>query len=356
MKPLLKQNIEESDKNMLAWLNGTGMIVSHWGTGLPVDIEIIAEEGDDLHKFYTDPETIACREDERLSDNSYPLDILPIAIPDMNTLPVALYLGAEPEFAHSNIWYKHTDISPQNDRPLIFNPEHPWFLNHKEIYEACSVKSAGRYFLGLPAIVSNLDALVELRGAENLMMDLVMNPEWVHTKLEELHRVFLDVYQRMLSYSVDEKGWSTQGFFMFRGPGKVGISHCDTAAMISVDMFSEFVAPYVRMQCDYLDYSLYHVDGPDALASVDPLLEINSLTALEFTPGPQVPEGGDPRWYELYRKIKKAGKSVQAVNIEPNEVKPLLDNVGPEGMYLMIDLQTEKEIEYISRVAEEYRS
>lgn len=355
MEKFLKLNIDETDKNMLAWLQGTGMMVSHWGTGFPVDLDEPAPEGANLQQYFTNPETISAREDTRLSDNVFPLDMLPIAIPDANTLPIALYLGAEPNFGQRNIWYKHTDLSPENDRELKFDPEHRWFLNHKAIYEACLKKSNGKYLIGLPAIVSNIDALVELRGAENLMIDLVMNPEWVHAKLEELHQVFLDVYPRILPYTVDTKGWSTQGFFMFRGPGKVGLSHCDTAALISVEMFSEFVAPYVRMQCEYLDYTLYHVDGPNALASVDPLLEIELLTALEFTPGPQVPEGGDSCWYDLYKKIKAAGKSVQAVNIKPTEVKPLLDNVGPAGMYLMIDFQTEKEIDFISRIIEEYR-
>lgn len=112
----------------------------------------------------------------------------------------------------------------------------------------------------------------------------------------------------------------------------------------------------MRKQCEYLDYSLYHVDGPNAVASIDPLLEIELLTALEFTPGPQVPGGGDPYWYDMYKKIKAAGKSVQAVDIKPEDVEPLLDNVGPEGMYLMIEFETEKEIDYVSKIVEKYRN
>ena len=46
--------------------------------------------------------------------------------------------------------------------------------------------------------------------------------------------------------------------------------------------------------------------------------------------------GGHPQWYDLYRRIKAGGKSVQAVGVKPEEVVPLLDAVGPEGMYICL--------------------
>lgn len=352
----LKPKQDEADARMLAWWKGTGMVVGHWGTGFPADFEgSEAPEGVDLFDYYTNPEKIAEREHKRLSGKSFPLDMLPIAIPDINTLPIALYTGAAPHFSRGNIWYEASGLSPENSQKLIFSPDNSWYQNHIAILNTVKNTSAGEYFVGLPALVPNLDVLVELRGAQNLMLDMVMEPEWVHQKLRELNEVFFEVYPAMLPYATDEKGWSTQGYFMFRGPGKVGLSHCDTAAMISTEMFREFVVPYVQEQCDYLDYSLYHVDGPAALRSVDPLLEIASLRALQFTPGPQVPQGGDPCWYDLYKKIKRAGKSVMAVWIEPEEIAPLLDAVGPEGMYLMVNFTHEKQIGKVENIVRAYR-
>ena len=350
----LKSNAELSDKHMLGWLEGTDLVVGHWGTGLIDDFLQEAPEEADLQAYYTDPETVVMREHERISSKQFPLDIQAMAIPDINTLPLAIYLGAEPSFSRSNIWYNHTDLSPENDRELVFDPGNRWYRNHMEIYRRMKEISEGAYSIGLPALVPNLDVLAELRGAQDLLMDMVLNPEWVHEKLQELNRVFFEVYGQYQPMLADEKGWTSQGYFMFRGPGKIALTHCDTAAMISVDMFREFVVPYVREQCDYLDYSLYHVDGPDAIRSIDPLLEIESLTALEFTPGPQIPPGGDPEWYDMYRKIKAAGKSVQAVWIKPEEVVPLLDAVGPEGMYLEVFIDTVEQAEELERQVEPY--
>jgi len=355
MNHFLKSTREESDAHMLAWLQGTGMVVGHWGTGFPADIESLAPEGVDLHRYYTDPAVVAQREDTRLRSKLYPLDMLPIAMPDINTLPIALYLGAQPQFTRSNIWYNHTDLSPENDRPLLFDPLNEWYQNHTALLQACRERANGAYYVGMPAMVPNLDVLVELRGAQQLLMDLVLSPEWVHHKLQEINDAALKASSGMAALCTDEKGWMTYGYFMFRGPGKIALAHCDTAAMISEDMFREFVVPYVAQHCQFHNYTLYHVDGPAALRSVDALLEIDNLSALQFTPGPQVPQGGNKQWFDLYRKIKQAGKSVMAVWIAPEEIEPLLDAVGPQGMYLMVDIVHERQIEQTQRIIERFR-
>lgn len=79
---------------------------------------------------------------------------------------------------------------------------------------------------------------------------------------------------------------------------------------------------------------MFHLDGHQCIPHLDLLLDIEPLDAVEWTPDPQVPGGGDPAWYPLYRKILAAGKSVQAIGVKPEEVEPLLDSVGGKGMYI----------------------
>lgn len=42
------------------------------------------------------------------------------------------------------------------------------------------------------------------------------------------------------------------------------------------------------------------------------LLEIEELNAIQWTPGVGEPQGGSPKWYDLYKKILAGGKSVMA--------------------------------------------
>lgn len=64
---------------------------------------------------------------------------------------------------------------------------------------------------------------------------------------------------------------------------------------------------------------------------------------------------GNVRRYNLYRRILEASKSVQAVDIRPDEVLPLLDTVRGKGRYIIADIKTEMECEKINRLIEPYR-
>jgi hypothetical protein len=99
---------------------------------------------------------------------------------------------------------------------------------------------------------------------------------------------------------------------------------------------------------------MFHLDGSQAMVHLDSLLSIDSLDAIEWTPEPGQPNGGDPHWYDLYRKIKTAGKSVQAIDVQPNQIIPLIDAVGPEGLYILANFQTLEEAQGIEKLLAAY--
>lgn len=100
-------------------------------------------------------------------------------------------------------------------------------------------------------------------------------------------------------------------------------------------MFREFVVPCISEQCRWLDNSLYHLDGTQAMCHLDALLEIEELDAIEWTPQAGIEPGPHPRWHEMYKKIIDAGKSVQIIPVGPDELKPLLNKIGRDGIYIM---------------------
>jgi hypothetical protein len=120
-------------------------------------------------------------------------------------------------------------------------------------------------------------------------------------------------------------------------------------------MFRKFVLPSLTEQCEWLDYSMYHVDGKEELCHLDALLEIEALDAIEWTPNPDLPLGGDPRWFDLYRRILDAGKSVQAYLVRPSEIVPLLDAVGGKGIYILGIFRDEAEVESVLKDVEQFR-
>jgi hypothetical protein len=107
-------------------------------------------------------------------------------------------------------------------------------------------------------------------------------------------------------------------------------------------------------QCAWLDYALFHLDGTQALPQLPNLLAIESLRAIEWTLQAGLPGGGSPEWYGLYRRIKEAGKSVQAIDVRPEEVEPLLAAVGGDGLFILTQTETEAEARALLRRAERH--
>ncbi len=91
------------------------------------------------------------------------------------------------------------------------------------------------------------------------------------------------------------------------------------------------------------------------MCHLDSLLNIAALDAIEWTPQAGIETGGDPRWYDLYRRILEAGKSVQVVGATTAEIRPLLDAIGSKGVYIMTWFTNTEEVEEITSMAAKYR-
>lgn len=246
---------------------------------------------------------------------------------------LGLFLGAEGHVAEGTVWYEPCISDPDDHAPLRFDPENRWWKLHLEVLECAARSADGRYLLGFPDLIENIDTLAQLRGADNTLMDLLERPEWVKQRLAEINAAYFEAYDRLFQRVRDPWGGTAFTAFQLWGPGKTVKVQCDFSCMIGPAMFREFVVPALDEQCRQMDFVLYHLDGTQALCHLDTLLGIESIHAIEWTPQAGLPRGGDPKWYDLYRRIRGAGKSVQAVEVEPDHLLPLVDAIGPEGLF-----------------------
>ena len=351
-----KHNWNETRQHFLDWWDRKGMILGMWGYGFtqPQPIHEICDyqpKTNDLEIYHSDPAYVARKWHARMARTCFPADTLPLIRPTVGTVELAAYLGASVTFQEETLWYDHVP----SGEILALDPGNKWYSRMNETLRRTTQAAAGRYAVGMPGISPGLDVLAELHGTQELMMDMIDRPEWVKARLDEIDEIYFDVFDKfrdVIRLPDDSMAFYS---FMIWGPGRISQLQCDAAAMISEDMFREFVVPGMRRCCDWLDHSLFHVDGPGMLKHVDALCEIESLDAIEFTPGPGVPRGADPHWFPLYKRILAAGKCVQAVWMSPEDVIPLLDAVGPRGMYLMVECENVEEMAALEMKIESYR-
>ncbi len=307
---------------------------------------------------YEDGQGRALRNHAWLAGQTFAGDSLPISCTDIGPGSLALFLGSEPGFSRETVWFEpcfNEVDAPESLPPLVFNPLSRWWQATEATCRAAFELGRGKYLVGCPDLVENVDIVSALRDPQTLMMDMILRPEWVEQKVWEVNQAFFEAYQRIYDIIKLPDGSSCFGAFCLWGPGKTAKVQCDAAAMFSPGMFRQFVVPALAEQCAWLDHSMFHLDGTQCVDKLDALLEIGALDAVEWTPQSGIEGGGDPRWFDIYRRILAAGKSVQAIGVKLDELKPLLDAVGPKGMYIMMWPQSMAESEQALDIATEYR-
>ena len=349
-----KSNLEETKQRYINWWNHKGIILNMWEhfqEGVQPHAEIMPPApAKDLSQKWFAPQWRAEYLDWYVAHSSLKADILPVANTQLGPGSLAAILGGVFEGGEDTIWiHPNPDFTDE----IVFNPEHPNWILHKELLKACKAKANGHYFVGMPDLMEGLDVLAALKGTDRVLLDTVMQPEILEQQMQQINDIYFKVFDEL--YDIIREG-DEMAFCYFSSwaPGKMSKLQSDISTMISQDDYRRFVQPFIREQCQKIDYTLYHLDGVGAMHHLPALLEIEELNAIQWTPGVGEPQGGSPKWYDLYRKILACGKSVMACWVTLDELKPLLDHIGADGVHLEMDFHNEKEVEQAMRIVEEY--
>jgi hypothetical protein len=349
-----KANWTESRAHYLDWWARRGLVVSMWEhlrtDGPPHEAVPAPAPARDLDQRWFDPEWRAAELHHTLAGSSLLADILPVANTQLGPGSLAAALGASLQAGEDTIW-----IHPRAaDAPVVLDEANPWLRLHLDLVAACRRLAGRRYFVGCPDLVEGLDTLAGLRGTTTVLEQMVDEPDELLADLQAVNDAWFDVFERIYEV-INLDGEMAFCYFSLWAPGRMAKLQSDISTMISPAHFRRFVVPFIAEQSRRLDFSLYHLDGVGAMRHLDAILEIEGLDAVQWTPGAGEPQGGDPRWFDLYRRIRAAGKSIMACWVELDELAPLLDAVGPSGTSVLVHATTERDIEAALVIADRYR-
>jgi len=233
-------------------------------------------------------------------------DAVPNVAPDLAPNCLALYLGCRGVETPGTVWCEPCMRSPDEAR-FDYDPGNfYWDFCLRLGREQLSL-GRGKFLIQFPDLIEGLDTLAAMRGTEELLVDLIERPDWVQRCLRQITDRYFHYYDILYDLFRDEVGGSV---FWAWAPGRMAKFQCDFSAMISADMFGEFMVPVLREMCERVSYCMYHWDGPGALQHHDHLLSIPGLKMLQWTPG----DGHEPcwhrRWWPYFHKTFEAGKKV----------------------------------------------
>lgn len=263
---------------------------------------------------------------------------MPFVSPDLAPNCLALYLGCRGIEEISTVWCAPCITSPEGVR-FEFDPNNFYWNFTLRLGKELLRIGRGKFLVAFPDFIEGLDTLAAMRGNEKLLTDLVERPEWVHACLRQITDRYFQYYDILYDLFRDEVGGSV---FWAWAPGRMVKLQCDFSAMISADMFGEFMVPVLTEMCQRISYSMYHWDGPGALRHHDHLLSIPQLDMLQWTPGAGVEPPDDKRWWPYYHKTVEAGKKLYVHNTRGIEqLKVLKREFGPKLHPFLIAMTAE---------------
>ncbi len=309
----------------------------------------------DLRKLWLDPDYRLANMDRALETTYYAGDAFPYLNTSLGPGTFCLYLGACPEFTPHTVWYHPCFEDISTAIPPVFDEKNIYWQFTINLCQKAVKQSKGRYLVGYPDLIENLDTLASLFGTEKLLQALFDYPEKIHQLQKHILPIYLSCHKRIYEIIRDEHGGSCFSHFSIYGHGQIAKLQCDFSAMISKKMFAEFVLPYLDQQCRSLDYTVYHWDGPGALHHEASLLSLSSLQAIQWTPGAGQEPVGHQRWWPMYHRVRKAAKSLLLLGVTPAQAQALVEELGPEGLNLLVTVDTPQQAEELVRQAKNWK-
>jgi len=272
-------------------------------------------------------------------------DALPMFWPNLGPEVLTACMGAELEFGENTSWSVPI-LHDWADMPkLMIQQDNAYTRTLLDMLRLAMQRCKGKYVVGLTDIHPGADLVASFRDPRQLNFDLMDEPEKVQALNQQVFSAFFEFYEMQRSILLKGGQTLTSSWLpLFATDGRYYIPSCDFSIMISNKMFREFFLPEILAEIEWLDRSIYHLDGPGALRHLDTLLDIKKLDAIQFVYG----DGAAPasRWIEVYQKIQKAGKNLH-ISITPDEVDFFMERLNPEGVMLSMTAGSVEEADAI---------
>jgi len=266
-------------------------------------------------------------------------DAIPFYWPNIGPDSFTAYLGGDLIFKNEDTSWVKPFVNDLSEYDPVFGKNNKWWRFMNELLDAIYEIAKGHFLVGIPDIHGGADSLMAARGASELALDLYNKPGEVKRVMKKLTEIYYEVFNCYCEkISRVQEGSIT--WVPIYSRGKYVALQNDFSGLISPKMFEEFFLYEIKEFSEYLDNSIYHLDGPSALGNLDSLLAIDTLDGIQWVPG----AGAKPmkEWIDVCSKVLNSRKCLQ-IFCQPDEVEFLFSKLKHEGLFLSTHCNTEDE-------------
>ena len=264
-------------------------------------------------------------------------------------------LGCDIDLDYATGWvHEHPALKGESIdyKALQINETSPHLQFQLSFLRRGAAEAKGKSIPGVGAFGGVGDTLACLRGNERLLYDVLDRPDEVRAAELYLMDQWCRLYDQFHEITKEAAEGSTCWFDLW-SPGKFYASQNDFSYMISPKTYEEVFLPALRKQLEFLDHSVYHVDGIGAFVHVDMLCDLPNLQALQILPGAGKP--GPLHYMDVLKKVQAAGKNLH-LYLGANEVETALNELSARGLFICASCETEDEARELLKKAEQWSS
>ena len=347
-----KPDFEELKPYFQAFWNGEVLDRVALSVTAPRKVRVVSESAGDWSNpkkvFQEKPERILDYFEDYCRNTFFGGLAVPSFWPNFGPDVFSAFLGAELKFSEDsestswidwsqNFLKKYQDLSC-----LRIEDSNFFYQKNLELTRQAIKRGQGKFLVGPTDLHGGFDSLAVLRGGpDKAAMDLIENPAGVKEAMRLLYWVWQEIYDDYYRLVKDNQP-GTNSWMSIWAPGKSYPVQNDFSCLVSAKMYREFFLEELLSEIEYLDYSIYHLDGVEALQHLDILLEIPKLNAIQWVSGARFEKEGISRWFPLYQKIQAKKKSI-IVYPTVEEIPLVLKNLKPEGLFIQVACSGEDE-------------
>jgi hypothetical protein len=357
MSLLYKPDWEETKQNYIAWWNHEYFGRAAIAVTAPKDNAPTIErpklpEGVDNEERHSNIEYIKARNRYWLERTYFGGEAIPTWFGNgyPGNISIPAFVGCPLGFQNDTVWwYQLLEGDDLDVSKLKIDPNNKWWRFGLELQKIGIEEARGKAIPGIVGAFGGCgDTLAALRGSEQLLFDCVERPDDVRKAELLLMDQWFEVYDTFynLAYKTAE---GSNTWFGTWSPGKNYAGQNDFSFNISPKMFRDIFIPALEKQMDFLDHSIYHLDGVNAFVHLPALLELDKLNGVQVGPG-----AGQPspiHFLDTCRAVQAAGKNLH-ITIAPEEVPEALSLLHATGLFIATWADSEQEAKDLIKLAE----
>lgn len=261
-------------------------------------------------------------------------EALPAVRVDIGPVAMGAFMGAPVHFAgaEQTAWQTPVIDSWEHAKPLTVDPDNAWLRKVQLLTQALSEDARGEYLVCLPDLTGAIDAIANMRGAQDLCFDLHEHREAVLAAaaqaVDAWEQVYCQLYDTILGCGAGPIQWVTCW-----ADRPVTVPTCDFNALIGPDDFRDVCLPSLAEQARRAGLCVLHLDGPDAARHAETLAADPDITAIQYTPGAGTPSALAK--LPMFRMFQKHQVPL-FIECPLAEARQLLQELDPRGCAIRI--------------------